>query len=168
MNHNKLNAFTIMEVTIAMMVSAILILIVYTAFSVVSSSYHSFLFKNEESAGLVQLDRLLQRDFRRADMIIKNDSGILLKNNKSSVSYILNNNYIVRVSGITDTFKVKTESTHMTFEQQPVSMVTQDPVSNRIDELELDLLSHNEKITFHYFKLYSSADLFKQNANADN
>jgi prepilin-type N-terminal cleavage/methylation domain-containing protein len=44
MINHKLNAFTIMEVTIALLVSGILIAIVYVAFAVVSNSYHAFLY----------------------------------------------------------------------------------------------------------------------------
>jgi prepilin-type N-terminal cleavage/methylation domain-containing protein len=166
LNH-KLKAFTIMEVTIALLVSGILIAIVYVAFAVVSNSYHAFLLKNGESADLAQLDLLLNRDFRKANLITKTDSGLFLKNSNDSTNYILNSNYIVRKNGITDTFKVKTTSVNMYFEQHPLG-ITGEAEDNRIDELEFDLSLHNEKMTFHYYKQYSSADLFKQDTHAGN
>jgi len=167
MINRKLNAFTIMEVTIALLVSGILIAIVYVAFAVVSNSYHGFLAKNGESANIAQLDLLLNRDFRRASLITKTDSGLFLKNSNDSTSYIFNSNYIVRKNGITDTFKVNITRTNMYFEQQSLE-ATSDMPDNRIDELEFDLLLHQEKMTFHYYKQYSSADLFKQDIDAGN
>jgi prepilin-type N-terminal cleavage/methylation domain-containing protein len=166
LNH-KLKAFTIMEVTIALLVSGILIAIVYVAFAVVNNSYHAFVLKNVESADLAQLDLLLSRDFRRADLIEKTDSGLFFKNNNGGIRYVLNSDYIVRTNGITDTFKFKTTRTNMLFEQQPVE-TGPDALNSRVDELELDLLLHNDKMTFHYYKQYSSANLFEQDTHAGN
>jgi type II secretory pathway component PulJ len=164
-NH-KLPAFTIMEVTIAMLVSAILIAIVYTAFAIVSRSYSGFVFKNEEAAGLVQLDLLLKRDFRRADLITRTDSGIVLKNDKDVTRYMFETNDIVRINGITDTFKVKTDHTAMLFEQQAVDITSDKPAL--VDELNLDLVFQNEKIRLRYYKPYSAVNLFEQDTHANN
>ena len=54
--NNKLQAFTIMEVTIAMLLSAIVIGITYTVFSIVSRSYRSYTNKHEEMNRLLLLD----------------------------------------------------------------------------------------------------------------
>ncbi len=163
-NH-KLPAFTIMEVTIAMLVSAILIAIVYTAFTIVSRSYNGFVYKNEEAARLAQLDLLLKRDFRRADLVTRTDSGIVIKNDKDITRYLLEKNEIVRINGITDTFKVKTEHTLVLFEQQAVDLTSDQPA--RVDELDLDLFFQNEKITLRYYKPYSAVNLFEQDTDAN-
>jgi len=157
-----------MEVTIAMMISAILILIVYTAFSVVSNAYHHFIVQNEQAATVVQLDRLLKRDFRRAELIVKNGEGLLLTSDKDSVRYLLDSNYIVRISGITDTFKVKTESSSMLFEQEPVGLAESGSLVTQVDELQLNLYYPNDNMHFIYYKPYSSANLFNQDDHAGN
>lgn len=157
-----------MEITIAMMVSAILIAIVYTAFSVVSRSYQIFVANNEGAAGLEQLDKLLNRDFRRANTIASDTSGIRLANNQDYIYYQFNPDFIVRKSTIIDTFKVKTETYTMSFEDRPVTTTTQDSTGNRIDELKLQLSLRGEKVRFDYHKPYSSADLFEQDPHAGN
>jgi Tfp pilus assembly protein PilE len=164
----KLKAFTIMEITIAMMVSAILIVIVYTAFSAVSRSYQIFVVNNEGAASLEQLDKLLNRDFRRANTVTSDSAGIQLVNDQESVRYQFNPDFIVRKSAIIDTFKVKTETYKMSFETRPITATGQDSTGQKIDELELQLSLRGEKMNFDYQKKYSSADLFEQDPHAGN
>jgi hypothetical protein len=60
-----------MEVTVTMMIAAILMGITYTTHIIVSKSYLSFNTKNAGMAEVELLDKLLKRDFDRADVIAK-------------------------------------------------------------------------------------------------
>ena len=50
MNKHRIKAFTIMEVTVTMLIAAILIGITYTTYSIVLKSYNSFTTKNADMA----------------------------------------------------------------------------------------------------------------------
>jgi len=168
MKRNKIKAFTIMEVTITMMIAAILMGITYTAYSIVSRSYLSFNTKNKDMAELEQLDGLLKKDFDRAEIILKETDGISIKHTDRTVSYQFNPDYIIRTAGITDTFKIKTGEITTSFEGRPVNEANASQEQNRLDQLDLNLLFQNEKIPYHYYKQYSSVNLIQRNPDALN
>lgn len=168
MNKHRIKAFTIMEVTVTMMVAAILMGITYTTYSIVSRSYLSFNTKNKDMAELELLDRLLKRDFDRGEVILKETDGIIIKNTDRMVTYEFSPDYITRNSGITDTFKVKTEGLSTSFEGQPVDETGLSGEQNRLDDLSFNLIFQNEKIPYHYYKQYSSVNLIQRNPDAVN
>jgi Tfp pilus assembly protein PilE len=162
----QVQAFTIMEMTITMLVAAILIGITYTSYSIISKSYLSFTTKNTEMAGLETLDKLLKRDFDRAELIKKDTSGILLESPGHIVKYEFMPDFIVRTSGRLDTFKIKTVEFTTLFEGLPVNEVSSSEEQNRLDQLDIILLFQTEKIPYHYHKQYSSANLIQRKPDA--
>jgi len=166
MNKHRVKAYTLMEITVAMLVSAIVISITYSAYSIVSRSYIAYKTKNDRLAVLERLDELLKRDFSHADSILKTDNGILVFSSGDSINYELDTAFVTRVSTIIDTFKVKTTDAVTSFENTPVTVSSPDKKQNRIDDLDFTLLFENEKIPYHYHKDYSSANLIERNPNA--
>ena len=166
MNKHRVKAYTLMEITVAMLVSAIVISITYSAYSIVSRSYIAYKTKNDRLAVLERLDELLKRDFSHADSILKTDNGILVMSKGDSISYELDTAFVVRMSTIIDTFKVKTAETVTSFENASITVISPDKGQNRIDDLDFTLLFENEKIPYHYHKDYSSANLIERNPNA--
>lgn len=162
MKKQRVKAFTIMEVSITMLLAAILIGITYTAYSIVSKSYLSFNAKNGEMATLERLDELLKKDFRNAEIVQKDSGGIAFQSPDYSIRYEFDPAYILRISTITDTFRVSTENINTTFEGQAVNEVNPSGELNRLDELQFDLLYQNKKIPYHYFKQYSSSNLIQR------
>lgn len=163
----KLPAYTILEVIITMLITAILVGITYTAYTIVSQSYLSFNSKHSELGTVLQLDKLLKKDFSRPGLIFKTSNGIDLKGDSLMVSYSFLPDQVLRTQGVTDTFKVKTTSMAMLFEGQPVEMTAPEP-GTLLDELTLELIIGKEKIPYHYYKTYSSAELLQQRTNALN
>jgi Tfp pilus assembly protein PilE len=168
MNKHQVKAFTIMEVTITMLVAAILIGITYTSYSIVSKSYLSFNVKNNDMAVLERLDELLKKDFEHAEIILKDTSGISLRSADRIINYKFSPDFMVRTAGIVDTFKIKISDFNATFEGVPVSEVGPAEEQNRLDELDINILFQNEKIPYHYHKQYSSVNLIQRNPNALN
>ncbi|HAL80964.1 MAG TPA: hypothetical protein DCO83_01020 [Mucilaginibacter sp.] len=168
MKNQKVKAFTIMEVTITMLITGLIIGITYTSYSIVIKSYHSFTIKNDNMAVLVGLDHVLKRDFDRADSILKDSAGITIKKNDVSIKYIFMPDFIVRNSVRNDTFKVQTQDVITTFENITNIEMQATAEQNRIDGLDFTLMFQNEKIPCHYRKLYSSENLIERNPNAVN
>jgi Tfp pilus assembly protein PilE len=168
MMKQKVKAFTIMEVTITMLITGLIIGITYTSYSIVIKSYHSFTTKNDSMAVLVSLDHVLKRDFDRADSILKDSAGITVKKNDMSIKYVFMPDFIVRNSLKTDTFKVQTQEVMTSFDNIPIIEMQATAEQNRIDGLDFTLVFQNEKIPYHYRKLYSSENLIQRNPNAVN
>jgi Tfp pilus assembly protein PilE len=164
----KVKAFTIMEVTITMLITGLIIGITYTSYSIVIKSYRSFTTKNDNMAVLVSLDHILKRDFDRADSILKDSAGITIKRNDVFIKYVFMPDFIVRNSVRTDTFKIQTQDVTTTFENVPIIEMQTAAEQNRIDGLDFTLVFQNEKIPYHYRKLYSSENLIQRNPNAVN
>jgi type II secretory pathway component PulJ len=164
----KIQAFTIMEVTITMLISALVIGITYTAFSIITRSYHSFDSKHQDMAVVLRLDELLQKDFNHAEIVLKDTDGIALRDSSRTIKYRFNQDYILRVGITVDTFKVKSDSVSTIFENNTVNETGPSQEANRLDELGLNIILQNEKIPYHYHKIYSSANLINRNPNAVN
>jgi prepilin-type N-terminal cleavage/methylation domain-containing protein len=162
----KVKAFTIMEMTIAMLISAIVIGITYSAFSIISRSYAIYQTKNEGLAVLSRVDHLLAKDFAHAEMVSKTSDGVAFTSRSDSVSYMFGPDFIVRKNTITDTFKVQTTGLGTLFESQPLNEVKTDGEQNRIDELVFFIVLKDGNIPYHYQKRYSSENLLNRNPNA--
>jgi hypothetical protein len=168
MNKGKVAAFTILELTITMLLTALVIGISYAAFSIVSRSYIVYQKRNDNISEMVLMDRLLKRDFSQADSILKIDSGIEMINQHAIVTYRIDTGTMIRTAGITDTFKVHSYDINFAFEGQPVQEMSATKELNRIDEFSFSLVFENQKIPYHYYKTYSSANLIGRNSNAVN
>ena len=169
----QLKAFTIREVTISMLVAAIVIGIAYTTFNLVSKSYLGFKTKNQELAILTRVDQLFNRDFEQASLIqSSNNTIIIYKTNQSPIWYEINPANIIRRSVVTDTFKVQTQGLSAAFEGKTKNAnieidESDNPTeSGRIDELSFTMVYQNEQIPCHYTKTYSSVDLIERKTNA--
>jgi hypothetical protein len=167
MSPTKLNAFTIMEITITMLLAGLVISITYTAYTIISGSYLGFTNKNREIAEVIQLDRLLKKDFYRASSISGNNQKILFRTDSADIRYEFAPDRVTRTQGITDTFKIQTETMSVTFENQPLhdSLTTDRP--GLLDDMEWKIILQNEKIPYHYHKQYSSVNLFQENPDAN-
>lgn len=162
MKRHKIRAFTILEVVISMLITAIVIAITYTSYSIISKSYGSFNDKNKMLADYALLDHLLRRDVVQASLIQKDEDGITLTAPNKNIRYTFSNDYILRQSLRTDTFKFTSQALQVSFEHKPILALSDTLEQNRVDEISFDLLYQNEKIPYHYEKAYSSENLINR------
>jgi type II secretory pathway component PulJ len=167
-NRFSIKAFTIMEVVITMVLTAIVISITYTAYSIVSRSYLQYQKKNDEMAELILMDKLLKRDVDKADTILKTDSGFVCDEKAAVVNYKIDSGKVVRVALTADTFKFHLQDMNMLFENQPINSSSANTEAGRLDDISFRVVFHNDLIPYHYHKAYSSADLLTRNTNAIN
>lgn len=92
----KLPAYTLLEITVAMLLSAICIAICYSAFSLAGWYYSELGKKREIIANLQQLDELLGRDFKNASEIHSNKTSLQLHTDSGIVSYNFADKAIIR------------------------------------------------------------------------
>ncbi len=168
MINNRVKAFTILELTITMLVTALVIGITYTSYLIVFKSYTSFNTKNNELAVLVNLDHVLKRDFEKAEIVLKDTDGIALTIGENYIKYEFKPDFVVRHTIKKDTFKVQTQYVNFAFENVAINDVKNTVEQNRIDELGFTIVLRNENFSYHYHKQYSSANLIQRNPYAVN
>jgi len=105
----KSKAFTLYEMIIAMVLSAFVLVIAYTAFKIAYKQFH--LFKNVEqySNEIMQFNFAINNDFNNADVILAFPHELQLKSkSKPTIKYKLKPQYILRqMDYITDTFRIE-------------------------------------------------------------
>ena len=155
--NKKLPAFTLMEVTIAMLIAGIAIAITFTAYRIVSGSYIGFSKKQDELAGFVMLDKLLKQDFLSAKHIVKSQEGLVMEMESGLINYRMDSGFMLRdqFSLRTDTFKLQVTSPAFLFETNVVE------VGQSIDQFNFETVVQGQSIPLHYQKIYSAQDLFK-------
>jgi prepilin-type N-terminal cleavage/methylation domain-containing protein len=155
--NNKVKAFTLMEITVTMLIAALVISIAYSAYLLVGKSFLSYTVKQDEMADVISLERLIKKDLDRAGIIRKAERGISLRDTNGSISYQFLQDRVIRQALMSDTFKVRTENVTVYFEQHAISSNETDAV---IDEIAFDVLFRQDILPFRYHKTYSSAELF--------
>jgi hypothetical protein len=172
--NRRLPAFTILELTVSMLLAALVISITYAALQIVTRSYQSFGRKNEELAILVRLDQVLRRDISASQGVYKTEHGIVLPGaaaDQASIRYEFDPEAILRKTElVTDTFKVAPAGVRLLFEGKEVQQETGEDgapsEASRADELGLELLYKDEKYPYHYYKIYSSENLINRTQHA--
>lgn len=151
----KLKAFTILEVTVAMIIAAVCIGIAYSAYSIMKQSYLQYDSKNKKIAEIVLLEKLLKKDFSEANRIIRTETGFAVNSDKQDVSYRINELSILRTQNSvrTDTFNVAVKDLAMLFTGSPSR------VGEPVDKLEVKAVFEDQPFEVVFSKTYSSADL---------
>lgn len=154
----RLPAFTLMEMVVAMLLTAIVIGLTYTIFIIVAQSNRNFDRKSEALAEVRQLDALLQRDFGRAARIDCMDSTLVIQLQTAVVTYRFFSGFALRKSVATDTFRYRLLEQNAAFRGRPVG-------ENGItDDFFLRIAIDEQQIPFHYHKTYSSEELIDSDA----
>jgi Tfp pilus assembly protein PilE len=104
----KIKAYTIMEVTIAMLLFAIVVSICYTAYGIVSSYYSTFHQKNKTANDIISLKNVMEHDFLKSNCILKSDDGFDVFVDTTKIKYSFTDQGISRTFSTlhTDSFTV--------------------------------------------------------------
>lgn len=154
----KIKAYTLMEVTVAMLLSAICISICYSAYQIITGYYTSFHQKNKIASEVLFLRHSLEGDFLKSKLVMRNEAGIVLQIDRTKVYYAFNENAIVRKLDTlpADTFELKTGNFKTYFEQQELVE------GGRIDQLNFSIfLAEKLAVPIQVNTFYSAQDLFK-------
>lgn len=153
--NKRIPAFTLMEVTISMLIAAIAIAITFTAYRLVSRSYVDFSQKQQHISELITADKLLKQDFVKGSIIMKGPKGFSIVMREGTIDYSFHPDYFLRQQYAlrTDTFKIKTTELNYLFEGEEVAE------GESIDQFTLKEEIQGAMIDLRYYKLYSAQDL---------
>jgi prepilin-type N-terminal cleavage/methylation domain-containing protein len=142
MNTKKINAFTLSEMLVVLVVSSILISMAFVVVSMVQKQVYLIQKNLSKKQQLLFFEATLLRDFNTHRVFfIKEENSLLLKSGKDSISYTFFDDFVIRG---TDTIKISFENKTLFLNG---AMVT----DGEIDAIALNLLSS-----------YANAQLFLQ------
>jgi hypothetical protein len=147
-----------MEVTIAMLLSAICISICYTAYGIIGNYYAKFQQKNQTANTVLALRQVLARDFLKSKLIIHHEDGLELQQDGLSIYYNFSPETIQRRLNEehTDTFSLKYHDLRYTFEGREIM------VADTIDQLNFKIILDSlTTVPVQFNKKYSAENLFK-------
>ena len=153
----KIKAYTLMEVTIAMLLSAICIGICYSAYDIIGKYYAVFHQKNESADVLLTLRQVMEKDVKKANIMIKMDEGVLCKQDSANVAYLFMDGKILRqIENLrTDTFKIAWKDYFVGFEGAEVME------ADTLDQIKFTLeMDRQVFVSLFFSKHYSSHNLF--------
>jgi len=140
---NKTKAFTVIELTVVMILSSIVISIAYLSFDILQKQYRNYRESNDKIAMISKLHRLLHTDFNNSEIIIKTDAGILTNYGTKQINYEFDFGFILRKDGeITDTFFVKIKEPEM------LSLKHSQSNSEIIEELKFEIKINNKMLFY--------------------
>jgi type II secretory pathway component PulJ len=153
----KVPAFTLMEVTIAMLIAAIAIAITYTAYRIISGTYLNYAKKQDRIAAFTVADKLLKRDFLTADHILRTAEGLDFQSGQGVIKYQFKDTCVLREQYAlqTDTFKLQVKTIRFTFENETAAEGAE------VDRLDYHTRLEGQPISLLYQKTYSAQNLFK-------
>ena len=157
MINRKVASFTVIEVTIAMLIAAIAISITYTAYNIVGKLYLDYTTTQKKYSQVTLLNELLNLDCISAERIIRTREGFQVNSRKGEIQYIITDDFIIRdqFSLRRDTFMLSVSSKIYYFEGQ------QTENEEAIDQISLSVGSLGYIIPLKYYKQYSSQNLFE-------
>lgn len=157
MLRTKFSAFTIPELLVAMLVSAIVLLAVLYGFQLISGLLVSSQKRSVATTNLVVLYSSLSNDFARADSIVLHSDTIVTYTDTLTIRYFIGNSKLIRIQPPrTDTLIDK--AAIGTIEHHPL-------VSRLITSLSLTALVNGRSLKFSFEKEYPSISIFDAHSN---
>ncbi len=154
----KVYAYTLMEVTLAMLLSAIAITVCYTAYGLIGNYYKTFGRQNESADVVLSLRHVLEKDFLNGKYILYGEEGIEIVSDSSKVDYKFRGGCITReINRLhVDTFKVAPSHFVSFFEGREAVQ------SDTLDEIRFVIqLDSMVSVPLGFHKKYSAHDLFR-------
>ncbi|MBB2144008.1 hypothetical protein GM921_00795 [Pedobacter sp. LMG 31464] len=152
---NKINSFTLLEVTVAMLLSAICIGICYTAFTLTNQYYAQIKSRKDEVGNILLMKQVLQHDFEIASKINKTEFGISCEMAHGTIEYQFKPECMVRNQYQLKNDTVKMAITNLVFKFEKLAID-----SGLVDELTFNYSLKNKQNNIRFQKIYSATNLF--------
>lgn len=159
----KIDAFTLMEVIIVMIISMIVISLTYKTLDIVSMQYRQFNKNSKQVYELSLMETLLTKDFANSEYVKRVSNGMMCGFKRKSILYTFDDSSMIRVEGaVSDTFNIVPNNVRYYFSDKNVSNI-----NGYIDRVVFVSNLSNSKL-FTYRKIYASDFLLNTQAIQDN
>jgi prepilin-type N-terminal cleavage/methylation domain-containing protein len=149
---NKVKGYTVIEMLVVMLISAISIGVTYTTYRIFARQYLTYKHNSEDIAQYVLLDRLLSTDFLKSDKVLKTGDGLLIQLKLREVRYEFGEEYILRRDqSLVDTFKIQPTGVSYWWDGQE-----QHVPDRLVDQLKFESTYKEEKLDYVFLKKYGA------------
>lgn len=155
----RIKAFTILELTVAMLIASLCFAIVFKAFNILSGTLYFASEKNRNVSNLVLADKLLCKDFADHGMrISRSFEGLEFRSKNREVNYVFTDDYVLRRQDNAgpDTLHIPVKNIRSSFEMR------ESVPGELTDEFVLQTELKGQEINLSYLKKYSSEELFNK------
>jgi type II secretory pathway component PulJ len=155
--NRRLKAFTLFELVIGMLLSAVVIGMVYSGYGIIVKIYDKHLITSRAQSELMMMEATLQRDLDEAVTVQADGQRIQMMDSLGSpaVSYLVSENQLIRNSSLADTFRLDQLTVSFCFESAEVQRGLTDQLN-----MKFSFSEKAQGITIH--KKYSAQQLFNQ------
>ena len=153
---NRIRAFTLIEIVLAMMLAGIVLGMAYSAFRLFTKIYRDYHSKNIANADVQVFRGMLHDDMEVASVVSLTEGQISFSAVSDSLGlrYLLQPEYIIRrKAGVQDTFRMKRLVAGALFEGRAVS-------TGIVDQLVFQFEFEDAPMLISVTKKYAAADLF--------
>ncbi|HLC83714.1 MAG TPA: prepilin-type N-terminal cleavage/methylation domain-containing protein [Bacteroidia bacterium] len=146
----KLKAFTLMELLIGMIVSAIVISFCYMSYGMIYKQFINYKTVKQELVETMQFHSVLNRDFADAQKVLFKENELTLVNAKN-VSYNFETEFVFRQAGeVVDTFFLNPVNISVDY------LMTENNLSKPVVQFSFDALVLGEQEHFLFSKRYDA------------
>ncbi|WP_333888906.1 type II secretion system protein [Sphingobacterium siyangense] len=164
MSKQKLKAFTLMELTITMLISAISIGMAFYMFQYFQQLFLRQQKQRQERFSYSLFKHLLEQDMGRSVWLKTSENGLICENEFGNISYEFAPKFIVRNQNTVqkDTFLIQTVNLDMTPRIQHL------PSEELTDHINLNIRFENKEHEFDYHRIYSAQQLLQLESGITN
>lgn len=146
-NNNYIKAFSIVEVMVSMVITAIIVGLIFGIFTIVSEQILSFKKENEQTSDFNRLSYSLNKAVFDSEKMIARTNGVYFQTyDGDTISYQKEEEYLIRkAQTFTDTFKLQLNEIR-------VDSVFNASKSKVFQKLELDLLINENTVPLRFYK----------------
>ncbi|MFD2581602.1 type II secretion system protein J [Pedobacter vanadiisoli] len=158
MKAKKIEAYTLMEIAIAMLLAAICMSICYTAYSMIGDYFRAFQKRNAAAEEVLTLRRTMERDIAKGRYLVRTAEGVQILADSLNITYQFADTAILRkVENLhTDSFHVRPVETSFLFEKKEALE------TDTVDRISFMLkMEKQQMIPITLGKFYSAHDLLK-------
>lgn len=149
----KINAFTLIELIIGMIVGSIVMGICYSAFSMTSLQFLDYSSKREVVNDLMQFNSVFSNDFVNSKEAYFINNDLTLFNTESKLKYHFDTNYVLRKADLViDTFNVTSSNITINY--------CSETKKDLINAFSFNLIVLGENQSMSYAKIYGAETLF--------
>ena len=156
----KIKAYTIPEIIVVMIISSILIISLWGAYSFIVNRFHDFNTTNENYENVMRLDMLLRNDFHKAHKITTSFGKQLdiEFSNHDKMSYIFEDNVIIRRNASnSESFYIRLVGKEMKY------LYLERKMTSYLERFSAEIILNGRKIILCYNKSYDNKLLMNLN-----
>lgn len=146
-NKNYIAAFSIVEIMVSMVITAIVVGLIFGVFTIVSEQIIEFKKENEQTADFNRLSYSLNKAVFDSEKMITRENGIYFQTyDGDTILYKKEDAYLIRkAQTFTDTFRLELQTMR-------IDSVYNEKKSKVFQKLELELLIHEKSVPLRFYK----------------